>query len=76
MCGNFSFGVSKSSLPILEEEGLEDGVLSPEAFSQGCRKETYLPRSNLRLGFLEGLIGALDLDSFVIEEKERAEELI
>ena len=30
-----SFGVSESSLPVLEEEGLEDGVSSPEAFSLG-----------------------------------------
>ena len=35
VCGNFSFGVSESLLPILEEEGLQDGVLSPEAFSPG-----------------------------------------
>ena len=35
MCGNFSVGVLESLLPILEKEGLEDGVLSPEAFSPG-----------------------------------------
>ena len=30
-----SFGVSESSLPVLEEEGLKDGVSSPEAFFPG-----------------------------------------
>ena len=30
-----SFGVSESSIPVLEEEGLEDGVSSPEVFSLG-----------------------------------------
>ena len=30
-----SFGVLESSLPVLEEEGLENGVSSPEAFSPG-----------------------------------------
>ena len=30
-----SLGVLESSLPVLEEEGLEDGVLSPEAFYPG-----------------------------------------
>ena len=30
-----SLGVLESSLPVLEEEGLEDGVSSPEAFSPG-----------------------------------------
>ena len=30
-----SFGVSESLLPVLEEEGLEDGVLSLEISSLG-----------------------------------------
>ena len=30
-----SFGVSESSIPVLEEEGLEDGVSSLEVFSLG-----------------------------------------
>ena len=30
-----SFGVLESSLPVLEEEGLEGGVLCPEASSPG-----------------------------------------
>ena len=30
-----SFGFSESSLPVLKEEGLENGVSSPEAFSPG-----------------------------------------
>ena len=30
-----SFGVSESSLPVLEEEGLEDRVSPPEVFSPG-----------------------------------------
>ena len=30
-----SFGVSESSLPVLEEEGLVNGISSPEAFSPG-----------------------------------------
>ena len=30
-----SFGVLESSLSVLEEEGLEDGVSSLEAFSPG-----------------------------------------
>ena len=30
-----SFGVLESSLPVLEDEGLENGVSSPEAFSPG-----------------------------------------
>ena len=38
-----SFGVSESSLPVLEEEGLEDGVSSLEVFSLGGREEAHLP---------------------------------
>ena len=30
-----SLGVSESSLPVLKEEGLKDGVLSLEAFFPG-----------------------------------------
>ena len=41
-----SFGVSESSLPVLEEEGLEDGVSSLEAFSLGSREEAHLPGQN------------------------------
>ena len=41
-----SFGVSESSLHVLEEEGLEDGVSSLEAFSLGSREEAHLPGQN------------------------------
>ena len=45
-----SFRVSESSLPVLEEEGLEDGVSSLEAFSLGSREEAHL------LGQNQGLV--------------------
>ena len=45
-----SFGVSESSLPVLEEEGLEDGVSSLEVFSLGGREEAHL------LGQNQGLV--------------------
>ena len=41
-----SFGVLGSSLPDLEEEGLEGGVLCPEASSPGGRKEAHLLGQN------------------------------
>ena len=39
-------GVLESSLSDLEEEGLEDGVLSLEVFSLGGREEAHLPDQN------------------------------
>ena len=45
-----SFGVLESSLPVLEEEGLEDGVSSLEVFSLGGREEAHLPGQNQGLG--------------------------
>ena len=45
-----SLGVLESSLPVLEEEGLEDGVSSLEAFSLGSREEAHL------LGQNQGLV--------------------
>ena len=41
-----TFGVSETSLPVLEEEGLEDGVSSLEAFSLGRSEEAHLPGQN------------------------------
>ena len=41
-----SFRVSESPFPVLEEEALEDGVSSPEAFSLGSREEAHLPGQN------------------------------
>ena len=45
-----SLGVLESSLPVLEEEGLEDGVSSLEVFSLGGREEAHLPGQNQGLG--------------------------
>ena len=45
-----SLGVLESSLPVLEEEGLEDGVSSLEAFSLDSREEAHL------LGQNQGLV--------------------
>ena len=45
-----SLGVLESSPSVLEEEGLEDGVSSLEAFSLGSREEAHL------LGQNQGLV--------------------
>ena len=53
-----SLGVLESSLFVLEEEGLEVGVSSPEAFGGGHREEAHLCGQNwgLRLqGDFQGL---------------------
>ena len=52
--------VLESLLSVFEEEGLEDGVSSPEVFLQGGREEAHLSGQNWRLR-------VLDLDSFVME---------
>ena len=44
--GGNLFGILESSLPVLEEEGLEGGVLCPEASSPGGRKEAHLLGQN------------------------------
>ena len=41
-----SFGVLESSLSVLEEEGLEDGVCLRKLFLQGSREEAHLPGQN------------------------------
>ena len=48
--GGNLFGVLESSLPVLEEEGLEDGVSSLEVFYLGGREEAHLPGQNQGLG--------------------------
>ena len=59
------WGVLESLLSVFEEEGLEDGVSSPEVFLQGGREEAHLSGQNWRLR-------VLDLDSFVMEgEREQ-----
>ena len=68
-----SFGASESSLPVLEEEELKDGVWSQEAFSLGWCGGGSSVGSQSGAESLGGLLRALDLDSFVME-RERAEE--
>ena len=41
-----SLGVLESSLSVLEEKGLEDGVSSLEASFQGGREEAHLAGQN------------------------------
>ena len=41
-----SSGVLESSLPVLEEEGLEDGVCLWKFFLQGNREEAHLLGQN------------------------------
>ena len=44
-----SLEVLESSLSVLEEEGLEDGVCLRKLFLQGSREEAYLPDQKQRL---------------------------
>ena len=64
-----SFGASESSLPVLEEEELKDGVWSQEAFSLGWCGGGSSVGSQSGAESLGGLLRALDLDSFVMEGK-------
>lgn len=60
---------------VLEEEGLEDGVSSLEAFSLGSRRRLIC---QVKIGswWFTGPLGALDLDSFVMEGERAEEDLI
>ena len=67
-----SFGVLGSLLPDLEEEGLEGGVLSLETSSLGLSGGGSSAGWKSGTEGLGGLLGALDLDSFVMEgEREQ-----
>ena len=46
-----SLEVLESSLSVLEEEGLEDGVCLRKLFLQGSREEPYLPDKSRGSGF-------------------------